>query len=240
MACRSLFVVPFVLELSGRVLSYSDKLWGLGEYGGGGGDGGGAWGQKGRRGLCWRDWELGGGSPSPLPAIVSASSVVSPKSPLPALRASPLLLLLLLLNSTLFHRPTGYTAAPTSPPPLLSFPSLPRFHCPLSKPVSFSLSTSFTLPASQPARGTSWTFKYQSICASRLIELPLMPRRWLVFSKRKREFLGGRERVGIYAATSRRHCFSLHIVPLLPPSFYPHGRETHISSPSSSSFSEDA
>lgn len=28
MACRSLFVVPFVLELSGRVLSYSDKLWG--------------------------------------------------------------------------------------------------------------------------------------------------------------------------------------------------------------------
>ena len=146
-ACRSLFVVPFVLELSGRVLSYSDKLWERGEDGGGGGVSG----QKGRKGLR-RDWELGGGSPSPLPAIVSASSVVSPKSPLPALRASLLLLLLHCAlsppNSTLFHRPVGYYTAHLPAPFVLPASSssvpLPLFQ------TCLLFSFDFIYAASQP------------------------------------------------------------------------------------------
>lgn len=126
----------------------------------------GWWWRVGTEGMgLWKDWELGGRPPSSLPAIVSTSSVVSPKSPLPALRAS-----LLPPNSTLFHRPADYTAhlllcRPFCP--FLLFGSIA-----LAKSVSFSLSTSFTLAASER---DVLTFKYQSICASRLIELPLIP-----------------------------------------------------------------
>ena len=124
-ACTSLFVLPFVLELSGRVLRYSDKLWNI-EQGWGG--------------------SVEGLSPSSLPTIVSTSSVVSPKSPLPRSFSSPEFDPV--PSASRLRLPTTTTIA--HPSILRPFVFSPRFH---SLSLSFSLSTSFTL-RQQAAGGT--------------------------------------------------------------------------------------